>query len=100
MIIMPDADLDQAADALIGAGYGAAGERCMAISVAVPVGDETADRLIAKLIPRIEALKVGPYTSGNDVDYGPVVTAAAKANILELVAIRHRARRNPGRRWP
>ena len=85
MIIMPDADMDQAADALIGAGYGAAGERCMAISVAVPVGDETADRLIEKLIPRIENLKVGPYTSGDDVDYGPVVTAAAKENILNLV---------------
>ncbi|WP_390915051.1 CoA-acylating methylmalonate-semialdehyde dehydrogenase [Pseudosulfitobacter sp. SM2401] len=85
MIIMPDADMDQAADALIGAGYGAAGERCMAISVAVPVGDDTADRLIDKLVPRIEALKVGPYTSGNDVDYGPVVTAAAKANIERLV---------------
>ncbi|MEZ5756250.1 MAG: CoA-acylating methylmalonate-semialdehyde dehydrogenase [Paracoccaceae bacterium] len=85
MIIMPDADMDQAADALVGAGYGAAGERCMAISVAVPVGDETADRLIEKLIPRIEKLKVGPYTAGNDVDYGPVVTAAAKANILRLV---------------
>ncbi len=85
MIIMPDADMDQAADALIGAGYGAAGERCMAISVAVPVGDETADRLIEKLVPRIEKLKVGPYTGGNDVDYGPVVTAAAKENILKLV---------------
>jgi len=85
MIIMPDADMDQAADALIGAGYGAAGERCMAISVAVPVGDETADRLIEKLVPRIEKLKVGPYTSGQDVDYGPVVTAAAKDNILNLV---------------
>jgi len=85
MIIMPDADMDQAADALVGAGFGAAGERCMAISVAVPVGDETADRLIEKLIPRVEALKVGPYTSGNDVDYGPVVTAAAKANIERLV---------------
>jgi len=85
MIIMPDADMDKAADALIGAGYGAAGERCMAISVAVPVGDETADRLIEKLVPRIEALKVGPYTAGNDVDYGPVVTAAAKANIERLV---------------
>ncbi len=85
MIIMPDADMDKAADALIGAGYGAAGERCMAISVAVPVGDETADRLIEKLIPRIEKLKVGPYTAGNDVDYGPVVTAAAKRNILGLV---------------
>ncbi|MFT4784769.1 MAG: malonate-semialdehyde dehydrogenase (acetylating)/methylmalonate-semialdehyde dehydrogenase [Paracoccaceae bacterium] len=85
MIIMPDADMDKAADALIGAGYGAAGERCMAISVAVPVGDDTADRLIEKLVPRIEALKVGPYTAGNDVDYGPVVSAAAKANIERLV---------------
>ena len=85
MIVMPDADMDQAADALVGAGYGAAGERCMAISVAVPVGDDTADRLISKLVPRIEKLKVGPYTAGNDVDYGPVVTAAAKANIERLV---------------
>ncbi|MEO1025191.1 MAG: aldehyde dehydrogenase family protein, partial [Pseudomonadota bacterium] len=85
MIIMPDADMDHAADALVGAGYGAAGERCMAISVAVPVGDETADRLIEKLVPRVEALKVGPYTAGNDVDYGPVVTAAAKTNIERLV---------------
>ena len=85
MIIMPDADIEQAADALIGAGYGAAGERCMAISVAVPVGEETADKLIEALIPRVEALKVGPYTSGDDVDYGPVVTAAAKENILGLV---------------
>ncbi len=85
MIIMPDADLDQAADALIGAGYGAAGERCMAISVAVPVGDATADALIERLVPRIERLKIGPWTAGNDIDYGPVVTAAAKANILKLV---------------
>ncbi len=85
MIIMPDADMDQAADALVGAGFGAAGERCMAISVAVPVGEETADKLIEKLVPRIEKLKVGPYTAGNDVDYGPVVTAAAKANIERLV---------------
>ncbi len=85
MIIMPDADMEQAADALVGAGYGAAGERCMAISVAVPVGEETADRLIEALVPKIEKLKVGPYTSGNDVDYGPVVTAAAKANIERLV---------------
>ena len=85
MIIMPDADLDQAADALVGAGYGAAGERCMAISVAVPVGEKTADALIEKLIPRIEKLKVGPWTAGNDIDYGPVVTKAAKENILRLV---------------
>ncbi len=85
MIIMPDADMDQAADALIGAGFGAAGERCMAISVAVPVGDETADRLIEKLAPRVESLKIGPYTAGDDVDFGPVVTAAAKEKILGLV---------------
>ena len=85
MIIMPDADMDQAADALVGAGYGAAGERCMAISVAVPVGDETADKLIEKLVPRIEALKVGPYTSGDDVAFGPVITAASKTNIENLV---------------
>ncbi|MDB2369123.1 CoA-acylating methylmalonate-semialdehyde dehydrogenase [Octadecabacter sp.] len=85
MIIMPDADLDQAADALVGAGYGAAGERCMAISVAVPVGDETADKLIEKLVPRIEKLRVGPYTAGDEIDYGPVVTSAAKANILKMV---------------
>ncbi|MEL6798850.1 MAG: CoA-acylating methylmalonate-semialdehyde dehydrogenase [Pseudomonadota bacterium] len=85
MIIMPDADMDQAADALVGAGYGAAGERCMAISVAVPVGDETAERLIEKLVPRVEALKVGPYSSGKDVDYGPLVTGAAKEKVLGLV---------------
>ncbi len=85
MIVMPDADLDQAVDALIGAGYGAAGERCMAISVAVPVGEETADRLVAKLAPRIEALKVGPYTAGEDVDFGPVITPEALTRIKGLV---------------
>lgn len=85
MIIMPDADLDKAADALVGAGYGAAGERCMAISVAVPVGEETANGLIERLIPRVEKLKVGPYTADEDVDYGPVITAAAKARIEGLV---------------
>ncbi|MEO0750968.1 MAG: CoA-acylating methylmalonate-semialdehyde dehydrogenase [Pseudomonadota bacterium] len=85
LIVMPDADMDQAADALVGSGFGAAGERCMAISVAVPVGDETADRLIEKLVPRIEKLKVGPYTAGDDVDMGPVVTAAAKQRIMGLI---------------
>ncbi|MDV7269609.1 CoA-acylating methylmalonate-semialdehyde dehydrogenase [Thioclava sp. A2] len=85
MIIMPDADLDKAADALVGAGFGAAGERCMAISVAVPVGKETADRLIEKLIPKIEALKVGPYTGGDDVDFGPVITEAAMNRIKGLI---------------
>ena len=85
MIIMPDADIDQAADALIGAGYGAAGERCMAISVAVPVGEATADRLIEKLAPRVEALKIGPWTAGDDVDFGPLVTAEALTRVKGLV---------------
>ena len=85
MLIMPDADLDKAADALIGAGYGAAGARCMAISVAVPVGQKTADALIEKLVPRIEKLKVGPYTAGNDVDFGPVITKASQQRILGLI---------------
>ncbi len=85
MIIMPDADMDQAADALVGAGFGAAGERCMAVSVAVPVGDETADRLMEKLVPRVEKLRVAPYTDGDDVDMGPVVTREAKERILGLI---------------
>src|SRR5499427_5238082 len=73
MIVMPDADMDQAVDALIGAGYGSAGERCMAVSVAVPVGKKTADTLVQKLIPRVEGLKIGP-ASDPQVDYGPMVT--------------------------
>jgi malonate-semialdehyde dehydrogenase (acetylating) / methylmalonate-semialdehyde dehydrogenase len=75
MVIMPDADMDQTVDALIGAGYGSAGERCMAISVAVPVGEDTANRLMAKLTPRVESLKVGPSTD-KDADFGPLVTKA------------------------
>ncbi|MEI2808154.1 CoA-acylating methylmalonate-semialdehyde dehydrogenase [Albidovulum sp.] len=86
MIIMPDADLDKAADALVGAGFGAAGERCMAISVAVPVGDKTADALIERLVPRIEKLKVGPYTAGADVDYGPLITAQAMERVKGLIS--------------
>ncbi|MEO1951453.1 CoA-acylating methylmalonate-semialdehyde dehydrogenase [Thioclava sp.] len=85
MIIMPDADMDKAADALIGAGYGAAGERCMAISVAVPVGDGTADALVERLVPKIEKLKVGPYTGGDEVDYGPVITKQAQERIKSLI---------------
>ncbi|MCO5127979.1 MAG: CoA-acylating methylmalonate-semialdehyde dehydrogenase [Rhodobacteraceae bacterium] len=85
MIIMPDADMDKAADALVGAGYGAAGERCMAISVAVPVGDKTADALIERLVPRIEKLKVGPYTAGEDVDYGPLITKASQDRVKGLI---------------
>ena len=84
MIIMPDADMDQTVDALIGAGYGSAGERCMAISVAVPVGHETAERLIEKLVPRVESLKVGPSTDSS-ADFGPVVTKEALARIKGYV---------------
>ncbi len=62
MIVMPDADMDKAVDALMGAGYGSAGERCMAISVAVPVGRKTADQLVEALAPRVRALKVAPAT--------------------------------------
>ena len=73
MIIMPDADMDQAVDALMGAAYGSAGERCMAISVAVPIGQKTADALIAKLEPKVRALKVAPGTDP-DAEMGPLVT--------------------------
>ncbi|WP_433661968.1 CoA-acylating methylmalonate-semialdehyde dehydrogenase [Nocardia sp. CA-128927] len=71
-IVMPDADLDDVADQLIGAGYGSAGERCMAISVAVPVGEETADRLLAKLTERVEKLNIG-RSDDPGADYGPLV---------------------------
>jgi malonate-semialdehyde dehydrogenase (acetylating)/methylmalonate-semialdehyde dehydrogenase len=84
MVVMPDADLDQAADALIGSGYGSAGERCMAISVAVPVGEDTADRLVARLQERVKALKVG-HSLEADTDFGPVVTAAAKERIESCI---------------
>jgi malonate-semialdehyde dehydrogenase (acetylating)/methylmalonate-semialdehyde dehydrogenase len=73
MVVMPDADLDQAVDALMGAAYGSAGERCMAISVAVPVGEATANALVEKLIPRVRALKVGPGTDA-EAEMGPLVT--------------------------
>ena len=74
-IIMPDADMDQVVNELMGAGYGSAGERCMAISVALPVGEDTADRLVEKLVPRVQALKVG-ISNAADSDYGPLVSKA------------------------
>ncbi|MEM9106357.1 MAG: CoA-acylating methylmalonate-semialdehyde dehydrogenase [Pseudomonadota bacterium] len=84
MIIMPDADMDQAVDALVGAGYGSAGERCMAVSVAVPVGQQTADRLVEALIPRVESLKVGPSTDPS-ADFGPLVTGEALERVKGYV---------------
>ncbi len=86
MIIMPDADMNQAVDALIGAGYGSAGERCMAISVAVPVGQRTADALMEKLTPRVESLKVGPSTDPS-ADLGPLVTKAHLDKVRAYVDI-------------
>ena len=73
MIVMPDADMDQATDALMGAGYGSAGERCMAISVAVAVGDKVGDTLIDKLSPRVRGMKVAPGTDP-EAEMGPLVT--------------------------
>ncbi|MCI5112304.1 MAG: CoA-acylating methylmalonate-semialdehyde dehydrogenase [Marivita sp.] len=84
MVILPDADLDMAANALMGAAYGSAGERCMAISVAVPVTDKVADALIERLVPKIEALKVGPAADRSS-EMGPVVTAAARDKIKSLI---------------
>jgi malonate-semialdehyde dehydrogenase (acetylating) / methylmalonate-semialdehyde dehydrogenase len=84
MIVMPDADIAQAVDALIGAGYGSAGERCMAISVAVAVGDHTAEELIRALVLRIEGLRVGPSTDAS-ADFGPLITQAHLQKVKRYV---------------
>jgi malonate-semialdehyde dehydrogenase (acetylating)/methylmalonate-semialdehyde dehydrogenase len=84
MVVMPDADMEQAADALVSAGYGSAGERCMAISVAVPIGDRTADALVEKLLPRIQKLKVGPATD-KDAEMGPLVTGQHRDKVVGFI---------------
>ena len=84
MVVMPDADIDKAADALMGAGYGSAGERCMAISVAVPVGEETANRLVESLAPRVRQLKIGPATDA-DAEMGPLVTKEHMKKVLGYI---------------
>ncbi|MCJ0874576.1 CoA-acylating methylmalonate-semialdehyde dehydrogenase [Streptomyces sp. AP-93] len=86
MIVMPDADLDQAVEALIGAGYGSAGERCMAIAVAVPVGEETGNALVAKLKERIATLRVG-RSDDPDADFGPLVSRDALDRVNRYVGI-------------
>jgi len=83
-IVMPDADLDQVVADLAGAAFGSAGERCMALPVVVPVGDATADALRARLIPAIEALRVGVSTDA-EAHYGPVVNAAHKAKVEQWI---------------
>ena len=88
MIVMPDADLDQAADALVGSAYGAAGERCMAISVAVAVGKQTADTLIGKLESRIAKLRVGEGAKdapGGEADFGPLITAQHREKVADYI---------------
>jgi len=89
LVVMPDADLDQAADALVGAAYGSAGERCMAISVAVAVGKETADNLIGKLTSRISQLKIGPGSPdiSPEADLGPLVTKTHLDKVTSYVAL-------------
>ncbi len=84
MVVMPDADLDQAADALMGAGYGSAGERCMAISVAVPVGDEIADALIDRLAPRVREMKVG-VADDPDTEMGPLISCEHRDRVASLI---------------
>ncbi len=89
MVIMPDADLEQAADALMGAAYGSAGERCMAVSVAVPVGEATADLLVDLLRERIDQLTLGPSLDPAS-DFGPVVGPDAKERIERYIGIGER----------
>jgi len=84
MIVMPDADLDQAVDALMGAAYGSAGERCMAISVAVPVGEAVADELVRRLEPRVRALKIGPGADPES-EMGPLVTAQHRDRVRSFI---------------
>lgn len=84
MVVMPDADLDQAVNALMGAAYGSAGERCMAISVAVAVGDQVADQLIAALAPKVRALKIGDGMSPG-MEMGPLVSAQHLAKVKDYV---------------
>ncbi|MFC5694642.1 CoA-acylating methylmalonate-semialdehyde dehydrogenase [Pseudomonas sp. GCM10022186] len=86
MVVMPDADLDKTADALMGAAYGAAGERCMAISIAVAVGDATADALIGRLAPRVKALRIGPGTDPQ-AEMGPLITREHRDRVRSYVDI-------------
>jgi malonate-semialdehyde dehydrogenase (acetylating)/methylmalonate-semialdehyde dehydrogenase len=83
-IVMPDADLDAAANELMGAGYGSAGERCMAVSVVVPVGEKTAGALLERLKPRVESLKVGLPTDP-DAHYGALISGAHRKKVLEYI---------------
>ncbi|NYF23269.1 CoA-acylating methylmalonate-semialdehyde dehydrogenase [Sporosarcina sp. JAI121] len=84
MIIMPDADIDFAVNSFLGAAYGAASQRCMALSVAMPVGENTAEVFVEKLRKRVEELKVGSYDN-EEADFGPVITQQSKDNVLKSI---------------
>jgi len=84
MVVMPDADLEQVANAFLGAAYGSASQRCMAISTIIPVGEETANNLVKVLADKISKLKVGPYTDP-EVDFGPVITKHSKETIIGFI---------------
>ena len=85
MVIMPDADIDQAVDAAVGAAFGSAGERCMAVSVAVAVGEEAANSFVEKMAPRVRGLKIGPYTD-RAAEMGPVITRESKEKIERYIS--------------
>ena len=85
MVVMPDADVDDVANALMGAAYGSAGERCMAISIAVVVGDESADRLVERLVPKVQALRVGAGTDAGS-EMGPLITREHRAKVCDYIA--------------
>jgi len=85
MVIMPDADIDQAVDAAVGAAFGSAGERCMAVSVAVAVGEDAANSFVEKMAPRVRGLKIGPYTD-RAAEMGPVITKESKEKIERYIS--------------
>ncbi|GAB2755093.1 CoA-acylating methylmalonate-semialdehyde dehydrogenase [Salinifilum aidingensis] len=89
LVVMPDADMDQAVDALVGAGYGSAGERCMAVSVAVPVGERTADTLVERLAERVRDLRVGT-SFDESADFGPLITPQARDRVTDLIGVGER----------
>lgn len=84
MVVMPDADLEHVANAFLGAAYGAASQRCMALSTIIPVGEDTANKLVGILADKIAKLKVGPYTDA-EVDFGPVITQQSKDAIIGYI---------------
>ncbi|THU05030.1 CoA-acylating methylmalonate-semialdehyde dehydrogenase [Lampropedia puyangensis] len=85
MVVMPDADLEAAATAFVSAGYGSASQRCMAVSLLLPVGQQTAEKLLALIVPKLQSLKVGPYSDAQ-VDFGPVVSAQSKVAVEQAIA--------------